>query len=103
MGKMENKPCFDLFNPPPEPRPETGRGYSKRISALIGLLDGHPSGLTTLEIDEKLREMGVFNMAISSTVADLRKIGYPAARAKFLRINENGKKIFLYRKEPVNE
>ena len=69
-----------------------------RLRPLVEIFDKVNGSITTLEIDEALRKRGVYNMAVSTSISDLRKNGYPVSRAVFAGKSTLGAKVYSYRK-----
>lgn len=76
-----------------------GRIDSARLTPLVEMLNTHPDGLTTLEIDLKLRKQKIYNLNIAVSINDMRLCGYPVGNAKYLHLSKTGKKVYLYKKE----
>jgi hypothetical protein len=76
-----------------------GSPEDRRLSSMLDVLKQYPEGLTTLQIDNALQNRGVRNVAISTTISDLRKNGIPISKAQFVRTSENGMKIYFYKME----
>jgi hypothetical protein len=76
-----------------------GSPEDRRLRTMLEIFNKHPRGLTTLDIDLELANRGVRNMAISTTIADLRKNGLPISKAKYLGRSGLGMKIYSYRME----
>lgn len=69
-----------------------------RLKPLRELLEDNPKGITTITIDSELRKRGIYNMAISTSISDLRKNGYPVGPARFIGKSEKGRRVYLYQK-----